>query len=59
MFVILIPRCVWLSDAVRDIHEMAVISRVYFENMLCLEGIDAKSSRTAYGIRVALGDTGL
>lgn len=56
--VILVPKRVWLSDSVRDIHEMAVISRIYFENMLCLEPMDIPSGRTTYGARVALGDTG-
>jgi len=41
----------------RDIHPSASLSRVYFENMLCLSHL-SPDGRTEIGVRVALGDTG-
>ncbi|KAG2044611.1 hypothetical protein BDR03DRAFT_939539 [Suillus americanus] len=40
----------------RDIHPSATLSRVYFENMLCLSHL-SPDGRTEIGVRVALGDT--
>lgn len=47
----------------RDIHPMATLSKVYFENTLCLAPLSSVSGgvrkqRTEVGVRVALGDTG-
>lgn len=48
----------------RDIHDSATLSRVYFENTLCLSPLitvpcgAGSMKRTEVGVRVALGDTG-
>ncbi|KIJ66062.1 hypothetical protein HYDPIDRAFT_166993 [Hydnomerulius pinastri MD-312] len=57
---------VWMDDVGEfhmDIHPFATLSRVYFENILCLSPLvpatrDAFGpKRTEVGVRVALGDT--
>lgn len=49
--------CIDPSDGVcMDIHPSATLSRVYFENMLCLSHL-SPDGRTEIGVRVALGDT--
>lgn len=48
----------------RDIHDSAILSRVYFENILCLSPLISvpcgfgNVKRTEVGVRVTLGDTG-
>ncbi|KAG1793938.1 uncharacterized protein HD556DRAFT_456213 [Suillus plorans] len=44
------------DDVCMDIHPYATLSRVYFENMLCLSHL-SPDGRTETGVRVALGDT--
>ncbi|KAG2122598.1 hypothetical protein DEU56DRAFT_831853 [Suillus clintonianus] len=44
------------DDVCMDIHPSATLSRVYFENMLCLSRL-SPDGRTEIGVRVALGDT--
>ncbi|KAG2365499.1 hypothetical protein BDR07DRAFT_1374299 [Suillus spraguei] len=44
------------DDVCMDIHPSAILSRVYFENMLCLSHL-SPDGRTEIGVRVALGDT--
>ncbi|KAG2136482.1 uncharacterized protein EDB93DRAFT_1303088 [Suillus bovinus] len=44
------------DDVCMDIHPSATLSRVYFENMLCLSRL-FPDGRTEIGVRVALGDT--
>ncbi|KAG1868258.1 hypothetical protein DFJ58DRAFT_653997 [Suillus subalutaceus] len=44
------------DDVCMDIHPSATLSRVYFENMLCLSDL-SPDGRTEIGVRVALGDT--
>ncbi|KAG1813135.1 uncharacterized protein BJ212DRAFT_1569381 [Suillus subaureus] len=44
------------DDVCMDIHPSATLSRVYFENMLCLSHL-SPDGRTEMGARVALGDT--
>lgn len=44
------------DDVCMDIHPSATLSRVYFENMLCLSHL-SPDGRTETGVRVALGDT--
>ncbi|KAF8845963.1 hypothetical protein BDN67DRAFT_6153 [Paxillus ammoniavirescens] len=57
---------VWIDDAgevYMDIHPFATLSRVYFENILCLSPFIPAShdmygpKRTEVGVRVSLGDT--
>ncbi|KAJ3485507.1 hypothetical protein NLJ89_g11894 [Agrocybe chaxingu] len=59
----------WLDESGRvemDIHPLAVLSRIYFENTFCLLPFGASSStaedprlcRSNIGIKVALGDSG-
>ncbi|KAG1726969.1 uncharacterized protein EDB91DRAFT_1228953 [Suillus paluster] len=49
--------CIDSSDDVCvDIHPSATLSRVYFENILCLSRLSPEG-RTEIGVRVALGDT--
>ncbi|KAH7883318.1 hypothetical protein F5I97DRAFT_225706 [Phlebopus sp. FC_14] len=57
---------VWLDeegDVCMDIHPFSTLSRIYFENILCLSPLIPPSQRPSYpkrtevGIRVALGDT--
>ncbi|KAG0691574.1 hypothetical protein DFH29DRAFT_1010746 [Suillus ampliporus] len=45
------------DDVCMDIHPSATLSRVYFENILCLS-CPPPDGRTEIGVRVALGDTG-
>ncbi|OJA14140.1 hypothetical protein AZE42_06720 [Rhizopogon vesiculosus] len=50
---------VWIDasdDVCMDIHPTATLSRVYFENILCLSCL-SPDGRTEIGVRVALGDT--
>ncbi|CAA7260449.1 unnamed protein product [Cyclocybe aegerita] len=58
----------WLDESGRvqmDIHPLAVLSKIYFENMFCLLPFGASSStakdpplsRSNIGIKVALGDS--
>lgn len=48
----------------RDIHPFATLTRIYFENVLCLSPLVASPhdafgpKRTEVGVRVSLGDTG-
>ncbi|KAG0700195.1 hypothetical protein DFH29DRAFT_853861 [Suillus ampliporus] len=44
------------DDVCMDIHPSATLSRVYFENILCLSRL-SPDGRTEIGVRVALGDT--
>ncbi|KAG0705279.1 hypothetical protein DFH29DRAFT_996861 [Suillus ampliporus] len=44
------------DDVCMDIHTSATLSRVYFENILCLSCL-SPDGRTEIGVRVALGDT--
>ncbi|KAG2350972.1 hypothetical protein BDR05DRAFT_955118 [Suillus weaverae] len=44
------------DDVCMDIHPSATLSRVYFENILCLSHL-SPDGRTEIGVRVALGDT--
>ncbi|KAG1779542.1 hypothetical protein EV702DRAFT_1084977 [Suillus placidus] len=44
------------DDICMDIHPSATLSRVYFENILCLSHL-SPDGRTEIGVRVALGDT--
>ncbi|KAG1722173.1 uncharacterized protein EDB91DRAFT_1210135 [Suillus paluster] len=44
------------DDVCMDIHPSAALSRVYFENILCLSRLTS-DGRTDIGVRVALGDT--
>ncbi|KAG1716222.1 hypothetical protein ID866_962 [Astraeus odoratus] len=57
---------IWIDEAVEvymDIHPLATLSRIYFENILCLSPLVPVSrgvsgtKRTEVGVRVALGDT--
>lgn len=59
--------CDGIADArvvLRDIHPFATLTRIYFENMLCLSPLVAPlhdtcdPKRTQVGVRVSLGDTG-
>lgn len=48
----------------RDIHPFATLTRIYFENILCLSPLIAPPhdpfgpKRTQVGVRVSLGGTG-
>jgi hypothetical protein len=48
----------------RDVHPFATLTRIYFENMLCLSPLISPTQdtfgpkRTQVGVRVSLGDTG-
>ncbi|EIW80507.1 hypothetical protein CONPUDRAFT_166014 [Coniophora puteana RWD-64-598 SS2] len=51
---------VWMDnvgDVCMDIHHLATLSKVYFENILGLSRITPLTQRTEVGVRVALGDT--
>ncbi|KZT72438.1 hypothetical protein DAEQUDRAFT_749495 [Daedalea quercina L-15889] len=41
-----------------DVHPKATLSRLYFENIFCLEPIVAPTGRSHYGVRISLSDTG-
>ncbi|EGO00806.1 hypothetical protein SERLA73DRAFT_167044 [Serpula lacrymans var. lacrymans S7.3] len=50
----------WLDtsgDVCMDIHPYATLTRVYFENILCLTPISSLDGRSDSGIRVSLGDS--
>lgn len=42
----------------RSIHDYSVLTKIYFENVLCLSPVTSKDGRTEQGIRVSLGDNG-
>lgn len=44
------------SDLDRDIHPNAVLSKIYFENIFCLNSNSGFSDRSEIGVKVALGD---
>lgn len=56
-------RALWVV-VIRDIHPFATLTKIYFENILCLSPLIAPShdtagpKRTQVGVRVTLGDTG-
>ncbi|KAH9927838.1 uncharacterized protein B0H18DRAFT_875207 [Fomitopsis serialis] len=41
-----------------DIHPKATLSRLYFENIFCLEPFTSPTGRSDYGVRVSLSDSG-
>ncbi|KZT03935.1 uncharacterized protein LAESUDRAFT_683130 [Laetiporus sulphureus 93-53] len=40
-----------------DVHPKAALSRLYFENVFCLEPIISKDGKSEYGVRVSLSDS--
>ncbi|KAG1726963.1 uncharacterized protein EDB91DRAFT_1316386 [Suillus paluster] len=44
------------DDVCMDIHPSATLSRIYFENILCLSRLSPEG-RTEIGVHIALGDT--
>lgn len=44
------------STNIRHVHSYSTLSRVYFENILCLDPITSVERRTTMGIRCGLGD---
>ncbi|PCH35729.1 hypothetical protein WOLCODRAFT_126226 [Wolfiporia cocos MD-104 SS10] len=53
---------VWIDEksvgaVTLDIHPLATLSKLYFENAFCLEPITAADSRSEHGVRVSLSDS--
>lgn len=61
MFVVLFSVNFRMLIVYRDIHPMAVLSRIYFENIFCMLPFPNTTSglpRSEVGVKVALGDGG-